>query len=284
MELGEKDIYEAFDLDFEGEKDSEGADPQLENEADGGNGQDVADPADSMSDDDTDIDDRDGNTEDTDEAGKDDAASNADEGGAPTEKKAQSPEERAKHAAARRKAEKDAAVAKARSEAEDSARKEIEELLALSSLKDPSTGKAITTREEFIVAKEHFTDEKNRQILRKIGMTKEELDAYISDMPEIKAAREAAESARRTSLKAKIDNDIAEISKIDPSIKSIEDLAKDLHSDGTFDAFYEKVNRGYSFIDAYKLLRGDVVLKNTLEAAKAAERRCPRRRRLIPFS
>ncbi len=268
MEINEKDLYEAFGLDIEeGAEDAELADPQIENdEAEGGEEQELTDPAEDFNEEDDETDEADSADDDNEQA-EDDAES--DDAGTPKGKNAQSPEERAHHAAIRRRAELEAKVSAARTEAEERAAKEFEELLRLNPIKDPKTGKDITTLEEYRAAKASFEEKKQTDILKKSGMSREELDGYISDLPEVKAAREEAARAREASAKAQIDSDIAEISKYDPTIRSIEDLAKS----ESYSAIYDRVaNHNDTLLDAYKFVHSEAIAKRNLEAARNAER------------
>lgn len=265
MGMTEKEIYEAFGFEEEGAKAAELADPQDSDLAEGEKGQETADPAD----DDTaeTVNDEDEGTDaDADGADEDDEADRKGEGSA------QSPEERAKHAAARRKAETDAAVKRAVNDAEQSAAADFEELLRISALKDPLTGKRITTRAEFEASRANFTEKNRSDVMKRTGMSKEELDALVSDLPEVKAAKVAQAKAAEEGAKAELMRQVGEITKFDPSITSLSELVRDLESDGSYSEFYEKVNKGYTLPDAYKLVRGDAISKKTTEAVRAAER------------
>ncbi len=268
MEINEKDLYEAFGLDIEeGAEDAELTAPQIENnDAEGGEEQELTDPAEEIDEDDDEMDEAD-SADDDDEQAEDTAEST--DTGASKEKNAQSPEERARFAAARRKAELEAKISAAKTEAEERAAKDIEELLRLSPMKDPKTGKTITTAEEYRAAKASLSEKKQTDLLKKSGISREELDAYVSDLPEVKAAREEAARAREASAKAQIDADIAEIAKYDPAIRSIEDLAKS----ESYSAIYDRVTKhNDSLLDAYKFVHGEAIARRNLEAAKAAER------------
>lgn len=270
MELSEKDYYEAFGLepeDIEGAEDAEVTDPHEDtDDAEGAEEQELTDPAEEFDEDDDETDQTD-SADDDDEQAEDDAEST--DTGTPKGKNAQSPEERAHHAAIRRRAELEAKISKAKSEAEERAAKEFEELLRLNPMKDPKTGKDITTLEEYRAAKASLEEKKQTDILKRSGMSREELDGYISDLPEVKAAREEAARAREASAKAQIDSDIAEISKYDPAIRTIEDLAKS----ESYSAIYDRVaNHNDTLLDAYKFIHGEAIAKRNLEAARVAER------------
>lgn len=187
--------------------------------------------------------------------------------------KAQGKEQNARYAAARRKAEaeRDAAVQRAKAEADGL----LKDVLAASGLADPFTGKAITTREEFEQYKKGRADEKRRSIQRKAGMSDAEFDGFIESLPEVQAAKQAqaaaekaAQETRQAQAQARIDEEIAEIGKLNPEIKALADLTKRPE----YGEIYRKVQRGYTLLDAYKLANLDALTSRAREAGKQQAR------------
>lgn len=187
----------------------------------------------------------------------------------------QSPEENARYAAARRKAEqeRDAAVQKAK----DDAKAELEGVIQSLGLKDPYTKKPITTREEFQAYRQQFEIEKKAAFLKKSGMSEEEFQKFVNELPEVKEAaakkkeaEESAQSAREAQAKIEVDNQIAEIAKDDPSITSIAELAEAMRKAGKYDEFYGKVKKGYSLTDAYRLATMDTRAEKNISQTKQA--------------
>lgn len=187
--------------------------------------------------------------------------------------KAQGKEKNARYAAARRKAEaeRDAAVQKARDEADGL----LKDVLAASGLTDPFTGKAVTTREEFEQYRKSQANEKRRSIQRKAGMSDAEFDGFIESLPEVQAAKQAqaaaekaAQEARKAQAQARIDEEIAEIGKLNPEIKALADLTK-LPEYGEI---YAMVQRGYTLLDAYKLANLYALTSRAREAGKQQAR------------
>lgn len=187
--------------------------------------------------------------------------------------KAQGKEQNARYAAARRKAEaeRDAAVQKARDEADGL----LKDVLAASGLTDPFTGKAVTTREEFEQYRKSQANEKRRSIQRKAGMTDAEFDGFIESLPEVQAAKQAqaaaekaAQETRQAQAQARIDAEIAEIGKLNPEVKGVGDLSK-LPEYGEI---YAMVQRGYTLLDAYKLVNLDALTSRAREAGKQQAR------------
>ena len=151
--------------------------------------------------------------------------------------KPQSRAENKRFAAERRKAETEAIVEKAR-----------DELLREIGLTDPVTGDPYESYAEYL---EH-TREKKRKIveeqLRKAGIDPAVLNELIESNPAVTAAKEiterAAEAERKATEQAEkisLTNAIAEITALDPSIRTFEDLAKMER----FPDFRKLVNAGF---------------------------------------
>lgn len=184
----------------------------------------------------------------------------------------QTPEQNAAYAAARRKAEaeRDAAIRKA----QEDAQRTIDDAFKSSGLKNPFTGKPITSKAEFDAYRQQAGDARKSQLMEQAGLSEEEYTALVNDLPEVRQAREArekAESAMRKAdeaqAKAKIDEQLQEIGKLDPDIHELNDLAKMEN----YPQFYELVQKGNSLLDAYKLANFDkLVQKNTAAAKQAA--------------
>lgn len=172
----------------------------------------------------------------------------------------QSSEENKKYAAARRKAEKerDIAVKKARedarAEAQADADKYIDDAIKAMNLKNPYTGKLIETKAELEEYKKSAADSRKDEFLRRSGMSEEEYRSFVENLPEVAQARlekEKLEKARieadRNRAAAKLGEEIKLISKLDPTVKSVEDITKSEN----YPEIYERVKRGYSLYDAY---------------------------------
>lgn len=272
MELTEAKVYEAFGLEAPGAKEQEAAEPVTASEADaaGANEQEAAEPAtDTTGETDTD------NSEDA-QAQPDNAADAADE--------AMSAEERRKNASRRRaqqeaeqKAKIDEAVNKAVADAKAEFAKEQEAFFRSAGLKNTFTGEAITNMQQFNDWNEKFKAEKLQRELASGKLTAESLTGLIEGTEAFKKVSAAAEklnepspaqiaeaAAEQERAKQRIDAEIAEIGKLDPSIKGVADL---LSMEGA-EEFKEKVNKGYSFLDAFRLVAEPRLAKARAEAAK----------------
>ena len=187
------------------------------------------------------------------------------------EDKGQEKDVNAKFAAARRKAEaeRDAAIAKAKEEAQ----KTIDDAFRESGMTNPYTGKPITSQAEFREYKDKYDAQKKESVIRKSGMSDDEFTQFIESLPQVKEAQiakaqaeKALKKAQEAEMKVAIDEQLKEIGQIDPSIKSVEDFRKM----DNYDTFYNFVTRGLNFAEAYKLANYDKITQQTAKAAQRA--------------
>lgn len=172
----------------------------------------------------------------------------------------QTEEQRREMAAQRRREEQkaaiDAAVQKAREEEQQRSKAEMDDFFSKAGLKNTITGEPIRNIEEFRNWKESYDAAKLQEDLKAGRLTPESLDAAIQKSPAVQKAEEilrrseeAERAAEEAKAQAEINEQISEIGKLDPSIKTVRDLltmpkAKE---------FYEYVKRGNNYLDAYYL-------------------------------
>lgn len=187
----------------------------------------------------------------------------------------QTPEQNAAFAAARRKAEaeRDAAVEKARTDAQEEARRTIDEAFRNSGLVNPYTKQPITSKAEYDEYRQRYDAERKASLLKKSGMSDAEFSAFIDGLPEVqqaKAAQKAAEQARRaameTQAKLRTEEELKEIGKLDPNIREL----KDLTAMETYPRFLELVKRGNTLLDAYRLANIDALTSGAAAATRQA--------------
>lgn len=162
--------------------------------------------------------------------------------------------------------------AAAKQQVED-AQKAVDAVFARSGMKNPYTGQPITTKAEYDAYRERFEQERRDQLLRQSGMSQEEFQRFVQDLPEVRRAREAQEAAERTireareaAARVKLEEQLREIGAMDPSIKSVADLAKM----PTYPRFYELVQRGNTFTDAFRLANFDALAQRSAAGARQA--------------
>lgn len=187
----------------------------------------------------------------------------------PVKPEAQGADDNARFAAARRKAEaeKNAEIERVRAEAQA----EINAVYRGLGMMNPYTGKLIETKDDYEAYLDAQGAEQRRQTIEQYGMSDSEYDTFISNHPEVRKARAMiaemeAERERQRQAEAEkaFQAQVAEIGKLDESIKSIEDLqSMDNYSD-----FYALVQKGYSLVDAYKLANFEKMTQKTVTAEK----------------
>lgn len=172
----------------------------------------------------------------------------------------QSDEDNARYAAIRRRAEADA---RRKIQNEYGA---LDQQIA-SMCKDvthPLTGKPITNVREYVDALSAQQKMQREQELKDKGIDPSLIDRMIEESPAMVQARQVIENSMNAEADAALQRDLAEITKYDPSIKGIDDLA----SLPNFPEMLEKVARGASIVDAYKMCNFDAFMQHTNESAR----------------
>lgn len=202
--------------------------------------------------------------EDTDAAGDADAAG---------EGQAQPPEERARFAAARRRAEaeRDAAIEQAKKDAMAEAQRVIDEAFSQSGMVNPFTQVPIRTKAEYDAYRAQLDAETKSRVQKKSGMSDAEFEQFVSNLPEVRAAREAKvqaenaqKQAREQEAKLKVEEQVKQIHALDPTVNTVEDLVKM----ETYPKLYELVQKGYALADAYRLANFDTLQRSAAAASR----------------
>ena len=181
--------------------------------------------------------------------------------------KPQTPEENARYAAIRRRAEEEARV-KAEAAAREAAARELDAVIAGAGLSDPYTGAPITNSAELRAYRERYEQEKRREFQEGHGMDEQSYRAFVEELPEVRAAREAAEQLQAREVKARIEEALREIPKLDPSVRELADLAKRPE----YGQVCGLVEKGYRLSDAWKVTNFDALSKRAAEAARQETR------------
>ncbi len=181
-----------------------------------------------------------------------------------TEPAKQSAEENAKYAAARRKAEqeRDAAIAQARAEAQRS----IDDSIRALNIENPYTGRTIQSKAEYDAYLRQQAAEKRTQVAESAGMSEQEFDSFISNLPQVQDYRRAAEAARQQQQRMVLEEQIQEIAKLDPSISTVQDLMERPE----YKQVYNLVRKGNSIVDAFKLVYFDKLTASAGNAGRQA--------------
>ena len=163
----------------------------------------------------------------------------------------QSAEENARYAAIRRRAEEEA-----RHKYESEIGSLNQQITAMcQGITHPVTGQPITNVRDYVDALSVQQRQANEQELQEKGVDPSIIDRMIAANPTVMQAQQVIEHAQQAEAKATLERDVAEIGKIDPSIKSLGDLA----SLPNFPQMYEfcERNPGASIVDAYKIFNFD---------------------------
>lgn len=176
------------------------------------------------------------------------------------EPETQSAEENARYAAIRRRAEEDA-------------RKRYENQMDVMNQKiatmcngvtHPVTGKPITNVEEYVDALSNQQRIAREKELEEKGIDPAIIDRMIEENPVVMEAKQVIHNSRVMEADAALKRDLAEISKYDPNIKTIQDLSEL----SNFPEMLERVERGATLIDAYKMVNFDNFMSHTGDAAR----------------
>lgn len=185
------------------------------------------------------------------------AADNAENG--PQDTAAQSRAERGKQAAARRAREMDTAKTDAQ-----------REMLAALDLTDPATGKKVTTPEEFRAYITHRDAGRTEEQLRRAGVDPDAIREAIAGDPMVKATEDAIAAAENAEAEANrraeslsLDAAIAEVTRLNPDIRSFDDL----YALPEYGDIKKLVGAGYSFGRAYEMATVDRARQGAKQAA-----------------
>lgn len=179
----------------------------------------------------------------------------------PAEPQEQSAEDNARYAAIRRRAEDDA---RRRYEGEMNAMNN--QIAAMCrGITHPVTGQPITNVRDYMDALAIQQRQANEQELQEKGVDPQLIDRMIAQNPIVMQAQQVIERSQVSEAENRIEKDIAELNKIDPTIKGIQDLAEL----PTFPDIVNLIaNNGLSLIDAYKTVNFDSFMQHTNDAAR----------------
>lgn len=166
------------------------------------------------------------------------------------------------------KGKKDSVYAAARRRAEAERDREIDQIIKDMGWTDPYTQKPITTKAEYDAYKVKYAEDQKAKLREKSGMTEEEFDKYLGELPEVKEAREAQQKAVQAQIQSQIADEIRQISALDPSVHEVSDV---LSGEGG-DQIRAYIAKGYTLVDAYKLVHFAELQNNAVaQTRKTAE-------------
>ena len=176
------------------------------------------------------------------------------------EPQVQSDEDNARYASIRRKAEEDA---RRRYEGEmNFMNQQIASLCQ--GINHPITGQPITNMREYVDALAEQQKIQRNRALEEKGVDPQMIDRMIESNPVVMQAKQVIQKSKMTEAEAAIQRDVAEVGKYDPNIKTVNDLLELPN----FPDILDRVNRGASLVDAYKMVNFDNFMQHTNEAAR----------------
>lgn len=154
----------------------------------------------------------------------------------------------------------------AEEEARKQAEQEVNALIASSGFTDPYTQKPIASLQDLRAYREQYEQDRRKEFQEGHNMTDREYQAYVDGLPEVQAARAAAQKAAAEGAKARLEQDLQEVRKLDPNVKGLEDLAQSPE----YSQICGLVEKGLSLPEAYKLVHFDDLTQRTAEATRQA--------------
>lgn len=130
--------------------------------------------------------------------------------------------------------------------------------------KNPETGQPIRSARDYAEAMAAQQRMQARQQLQENNIDPSLIDNMIANSPVVRRAEEATAELNAMRAQQQVDQDIAEVLKLDPSITSRDDLLKD----PMLPVMLDKVRGGMSFVDAYKIVNFDRLSDSKTAAAK----------------
>jgi len=155
-------------------------------------------------------------------------------------------------AAARRKAEAEAKEYKAKLDARYSK--------MFGKYTNPLTGKPITSAEEYAEAFEAQERQKAEQQLKDNGIDPNLINELVNNNPAVIQANEYLREQQEREAQERLNEDVAKISEIDPSIKSFEDVPPDL--------VQFAVEEKMTLLNAYKIMNFGKMTSKKVEAVR----------------
>ena len=179
----------------------------------------------------------------------------------PEEKPVQTPEENAKYAAARRDAEAETRRVKA----------ELDQLNDMvrsmyGDCENPETHEKVSDVKSYFEAIRAHKEAQARREMEDKGIDPNYINALVENNPAILQAKEVLARQQQAEFNSHVQSEIEQIHALDSSINAAEDL---LNMEN-FSEFKEYVDRGYNFLDAFKLSNFEKLQNKSFDAAKQA--------------
>lgn len=166
----------------------------------------------------------------------------------------QSAEENARYAAARRRAEEEIRL------------RDAEIVRRFGNMTNPMTGQPIRNQNDYFAALDAQDELARRQQLEAQGIDTQLLEEMISKNPMVLQAQQLIERQQEQENLRRFEDEMNQIRQFDSNIKTIDDILGSENAQMILD----KVQSGYSLVDAYKLANYDRVTAQRADASKQA--------------
>ena len=128
----------------------------------------------------------------------------------------------------------------------------------------PVTGQPITNVHDYIDALAVQQRQASEQELQEKGVDPALINRMIASNPVVMQAQQVIEQNKMMGAEQQLQNDLAELSRIDPNIKGVQDLA----NLPNFPEMLARVERGETLVDAYKVVNFSNFMQHTEGAAR----------------
>lgn len=180
-------------------------------------------------------------------------------------------EQRRANAARRRQQEQQQAIDAALQVERQKNTDAMNQVFARAGMKNTFTGEPITNFQQFQEWNQKFEETRLQRELQSGKLTAEGLQQAIGQHPAIQQAQQLIQQnqaqqleQQRAAEQARIEGELAEIAKIDPTIRGVADLL----NMPTASQFRDYVAKGYGFLDAFKLSNMEQIANAKAEAVK----------------
>jgi hypothetical protein len=167
-------------------------------------------------------------------------------------------------------AEANAAFANMRRQLEAAKRqqREVDEMYArqYGNFSNPETGQPIRSAKDYFDAMAAQERVNARAQMQEKGIDPSIIDSMIANSPVIRQAKAATAELNGLRAQQMLENDYKEILELDPSLNSAEEIL----NDPLMPLMMDKVARGMSLVDAYKIVNFDKLSSQKGQAAKQA--------------
>lgn len=132
---------------------------------------------------------------------------------------------------------------------------------------NPVTGKQITSEADYFAALDAQSQLQMERTLREKGLDPNLIAQAVAQDPTVRQAKAVLQNTQKLEAERQLQSDVAEISKIDPSIQNVGDLTKN----ASFPLVMKLVSEnGLSVYDAYKIANFDALSARRAEAERQA--------------